>query len=528
MIRVSNPILPGCHPDPSVCRVGEEYFLVTSTFEYLPGLPVMRSKDLVHWETIGHAIDRPGMLDFDGLRSSSGLYAPTIRHDGERFWVVCTIVDQRDSTRGGNFVITADDAAGPWSDPIMIDADGIDPSVVFDEDGRVWMHGTRLAREPQWFHQTEIWVREYSRGEQRLIGPETVIWRGALDGVVWAEAPHLYRLHGRWYLIAAEAGTEFHHAVSVARADVVTGPYEGSRANPVFTHRHLGRSVDVIGAGHADLVQAPDGSWAAVMLAMRADDGAHYPMGRETFLCPVVWEDDWPVFAPGVGRLPETIQIPWTDAAAPAGTWQPDARTAGVVPPRDPRWTSPRALPADVASIEVHEGAEKWRLPATAAALTDATVSGFLGIRQQHSDVDVTVDLDLSDLAEGETTGLVLRQSERDHALVQVTRTARGLQVQAVHRKNDVHDVLAEQSIPATDRVRLAVRACGYDYALVAGGAALAVVDGRELDASSTGGFLGLWFGVFATSQGAQPRGSVRIDALDYTPSAAASDRPIA
>ena len=528
MIRVANPLLPGCHPDPSVCRVGDAYYLGTSTFEYLPGLPVMRSTDLVHWETIGHVIDRPGMLDFDGVRSSGGLYAPTIRHDGERFWVVCTHVDPLEASRGGNFVVTAEDPAGPWSDPVMLEVDGLDPSVVFDDDGRVWMHGTRLAPEPQWHDQTEVWVREFSRDEQRLVGPETIIWNGAVTGAVWAEGPHLYRLGDRWYLIAAEGGTEVHHAVSVARADAVTGPYEGSRANPVLTHRHLGRGVDVIGAGHADLVQAPDGSWAAVVLAMRADDGVHYPLGRETFLCPVSWEDDWPVFAPGVGRLPETVEIPWADAAAPADAWQPDARTAGHVPPRDARWTSPRALPEQVASIESRDGAEFWRLPVTAASPTDAAPTAFLGMRQQHPELDVTAVLDVSDLAAGETTGLVVRQSERDHAAVQVTRTPDGLLLRVVHRRGGEASTLAERSLTATETVSLSLRARGYDYAFVVDGETLGVVDGRELDASSTGGFLGVWLGVFATAAGAVPTGSVRIDAFVYAPSAPAAGRPIA
>lgn len=526
MIAATNPILPGCHPDPSICRVGDDYYLVTSTFEYLPGLPILRSRDLVRWETIGHAIDRPGMLDFDGIRSSGGLYAPTIRHDGERFWIVCTLVDPQDETRGGNFLITATDAAGPWSDPIRLDVDGIDPSVAFDDDGRVWMHGTRLARDPAWYHQTEVWVREYSRDAQALVGPEHVIWRGALDRVVWAEGPHLYRIDGRWYLIAAEGGTEFHHAVSVARADHVTGPYEGNRANPVFTHRHLGRTAAVIGAGHADLVQAPDGSWQAVMLAMRASDGHHYPLGRETFLCPVVWEDGWPVFAPGVGRLEETVEIAWTDAAPPPGTWQPDGRVAGAVAPDDPRWTAPRAQPTQIATIETDaDGARTWRLPVQAGTLSDAAAPAFLGMRQQHPEVDVTVVLDVSALAVGETAGLVIRQSEVDHASVQVTRAADALNLRAVHRRGGVDATLSEGVTGLSDVVRLEVRARGYEYALVGDGTVLlgdgkvlGTVDGRELDASSTGGFLGIWFGAFATSHGKAPQGSVRIADFRYAP----------
>ncbi|MGO2745433.1 family 43 glycosylhydrolase [Microbacterium sp.] len=525
MITASNPILPGCYPDPSVCRVGEDYYLVTSTFEYLPGLPIMHSRDLVHWETIGHAIDRSGMLDFDGIVSSGGLYAPTIRHDGEKFWIVCTMVDPHDDTRGGNFLITAEDPAGPWSDPIWLDARGIDPSVAFDADGRVWMHGTRLVEDPDWYHQTEVWVREYSPAEQALVGDEHVIWRGAVNGAVWAEGPHLYRIGPRWYLLAAEGGTEYHHAVSVARADEITGPYEGNRANPVFTHRHLGRSAAVIGAGHADLIQAPDGSWQAIMLAMRAADGQHYPLGRETFLCPVVWEDGWPVFAPGRGLLPEMVEIPWADAADAAadGSWQPDSRRAGAIPPSDSRWTALRALPGEIAV-----GGDTWTLPVRAESLTDAGTVAFLGVRQQHADVDAMAEIDVSALAEGETAGLVVRQSERDLATVQVTRTDDGLRVQAVHRRGDSDSVCAERTVRAAASMHLGVRARGYEYELVADGEVLATVDGRELDASSTGGFLGIWIGVFATSNGRAPEGSVRILDFSYQPSEEMAPTPVA
>ncbi|MGP6175870.1 family 43 glycosylhydrolase [Microbacterium sp. A196] len=524
MITAANPILPGCFPDPSICRVGEDYYLVTSTFEYLPGLPILRSRDLVHWETIGCAIDRNGMLDFDRIASSGGLYAPTIRHDGERFWIVCTIVDQQDDSRGGNFVITAEDPAGPWSDPVWLDVRGIDPSVAFDEDGRVWMHGTRLADDPLWFHQTEVWVREYSRTQQTLIGEEHVIWHGAVDGVVWAEAPHLYLIDGRWYLIAAEGGTEFHHAVSVARADEVTGPYVGNRANPVFTHRHLGRSSRVIGAGHADLFQAPDGSWQAVMLAMRAADGHHYPLGRETFLCAVAWEDGWPVFAPGRGSLAQAIEIPWLDAAVDDRTWQPDARRAGIVLPDDPRWTSLRAVPRSIATSD----GDGWTLPVRSETLTDAGTVAFVGVRQQHDHVDVTVDLDVSALAVGETAGLVVRQSEKDHASVQVTRTDAGLQLSSVQCKAGRDTVSDGQVVPAEAAVTLGVRARGYDYQLVAGGEVLARADGRELDASSTGGFLGIWLGVFATSHGREPHGCVGIRDFRYEPSEDEAVAPVA
>lgn len=519
MTTVGNPILPGCYPDPSICRVGEDYYLVTSTFEYLPGLPVMHSRDLVSWEQIGHVVDRPGQLDYAGLASSGGLYAPTIRHHDGVFWLVCTLVDPDDDARGGNFVMTATDPAGPWSDPVWLDVDGIDPSIFFDDDGRVWMHGTRLAPDPDWFHQTEVWVRELDPTTRALTGPEHVIWNGALKDVVWAEGPHLYRVDGTYYLLAAEGGTEFHHAISVARADHVTGPYTGNKGNPVLTHRHLGRDSDVVGVGHADLVQAVDGSWWAVLLAMRPYGGYHYPLGRETFLVPVVWEDGWPVFAPGVGRVPATVEVPG------AGPWRPgiaQGRASGPVLPDDPRWTSARALPSQVARA----GAEGWELPLRPADPASTDTQAFLGLRQQHQDVDLRVRI-RCDLAEGEETGLLARQSEAHHVRLAVgpvdedgTRPVR-----LVHRAGEVETELGSVALagPADAAVTLVLRARGADYELLAGveGAEPVTVghaDPRTLDSVATGGFLGVWFGVYGTS-GGRPTGTVaRIESVEYLP----------
>lgn len=204
----TNPVLPGFHPDPSVCRVGEWTYLVTSTFEYLPGLPVHRSKDLVTWEPVGHVIDREGMLDLSGVADSRGLYAPTIRHDGERFYVVCTVVGG--DSREGHFVCVADDPAGPWSDPVWWDGvAGIDPSLLFDGDD-AWCMGTRLAAEPTHHDQTEVWVRRFDTATLTPVGAETVIWTGALKGAIWAEGPHLYGRDDGYLLLAAEGGTAHH------------------------------------------------------------------------------------------------------------------------------------------------------------------------------------------------------------------------------------------------------------------------------------------------------------------------------
>ena len=518
MSSVHNPVLPGCYPDPTICRVDDTFYLVTSTFEYLPGLPVFRSTDLAHWEQIGHVVDRLGQLDYDGIASSGGLYAPTLRYHDGMYYLVCTMVDPNDATRGGNFLMTATDPAGPWSDPQWLDEDGIDPSIFFDDDGRAWMHGTRLARDPEWFHQTEVWVRELDLARMSLTGPEHVVWTGAVRGAVWAEGPHLYKVDGTYYLLAAEGGTEIHHAISVARADAVTGPYEGCKGNPVLTHRNLGKGADVVGVGHADLVQAPDGSWWAVLLAMRPYGGYHYNLGRETFLVPVTWEDGWPLFAPGNGRVPEQVEVPFARDDAP-GTVQGTA--SGVVPADDLRWTAVRRPPSSVAQPR----GTGWDLPLRPSTLADLDVPAFLGLRQQHRDVDVRAVV-RADLAPGEEVGVAVRQSELDHVRLAVTRVDRdgARQAVAVQVRGGVASELGRVPLDGVgDEVVLTVSVRGQDYRLLAAGpgqepVTVAVADGRTLDTVSTGGFLGLWIGVYGSSVGRPTSTVARVNEVTYLP----------
>lgn len=499
-----NPVLPGCYPDPSVCRVGEWFYLVSSTFEYLPGLPVHRSRDLVHWEPVGHVVDRPDMLDLTGLSSSSGLFAPTLRHHDGTFWLVCTLVDQqaerRGEQRGGNFLVTATDPAGPWSDPVWLGTSGIDPSLLFDDDGRVWVHGTRLAHDPQWHDQTEVWLRELDPGTRTLIGPEHVIWSGALIGAVWAEGPHLYRDEDGYLLVAAEGGTAEHHAVVVARADHVTGPYRGNPDNPVLTHRHLGRPVDVAAVGHADLVQAVDGSWWALLLATRPDRTGCDPLGRETFLVPVERQNGWPVFAPGVGRVPHRVSVPFAEDA-PLGPTQGAA--AGLVPPDSPRWSAPRHLPTDLA----HPEGDGWSLPLRPGTLTGTAPTTFLGVRRQHHDLRAEVLL-RGDLREQEEAGLALRLSEAEH--LRLVRTGSGDEVTAVVCRGGQESEAGRVRVPAgPDGWRLVADLRGAQVRLLAGPAAgddapeddlvpVARVDARTMCSAVSGGFLGTWVGVLA------------------------------
>ncbi len=527
-MRATNPLLPGCYPDPSICRAGDWYYLVTSTFEMWPGLPIFRSRDLVRWEQIGHVIDRPDQMTFAGVQSSHGLFAPTIRHHNGIFYVVCTRVGQPDAPQHGNFLVTAEDPAADWSEPVWLadeagtPVDGIDPSIFFDSEGRVWLHGTRPARSPEWDSQTEVWLREYDSSRGVVVGEEHIIWTGAVRGAVWAEGPHLFEHEGRFYLLAAEGGTEIHHAVCIARSSSVTGPYEGNRANPVLTHRHLGHpghgaGPEVVGVGHADLVQGPEGSWWAVLLGMRPYGGYHYNLGRETFLVPVHWQDGWPVFAPGEGQVPAEVDIPFAnDDAAPLTS--PQHITAGPVLAGDMRWNSLRG-PWDNFAEPQGSG---WRIAVQPATLAERTTPSFLGVRQQHKSLDLVAELDLSELAPGEEAGVVVRQSEEHHAYLSLERTTDGWLTRTVLHQPGGDTVLSGRSLPAAaldpSAAGLGLHIREQEYTFTLDDELCAVVDGRQLDTVTTGGFLGLWLGVFATSRGRASSSAVVLHRLDYAP----------
>ncbi len=526
----SNPVLRGCYPDPSVTRVGSDYFLVTSSFEYLPGLPIFRSADLVNWVQVGAAIAGEGQVDLSTVPSSGGLYAATLRHHDGTFYITNTVV--HGEGRKGNFIVTATDIAGPWSDPVWLDdAAGIDPSLFFDADGRAWFHATRLAEPGEWPEQTEVWLRGLDLTTLQLVGPEYILWTGALIGAVWAEGPHLYRVGEYYYLLAAEGGTEHNHAVSIARSESVTGPYVGNPGNPVLTHRTLGREYPVVGVGHADLVQTPSGEWWSVLLGSRPYGGYFPNLGRETHLVPVTWEDGWPVFAPGTGRVEASFAAPnhplappfdaATDASGFAATNLPDT---GVL--RDdfdgetlaPTWNGVRAQPTAVSSLTARPG---WlRLPLVPATLAEVAVPAFVGRRQQHQNARFSAHIDFAPGSGSEGAGLAVRQSEDAHLTLLITAGDSGeRRVVATSRVRGLDTVIGDGVIPAGP-LTLTVRAAGQDYHLEyetsSGIFPVAVADASELSSPRAGGFLGLWWGLYATSHGAATSAHADIDWTEY------------
>ena len=518
--RFRNPVLPGFYPDPSVCRVGEDYYLVNSTFEYFPGLPIHHSRDLVHWRPLGYVLDRPEQLPLQGIRPSGGLYAPTIRYHDGTFYVVCTLVDG--TSRSGNFVVIATDPAGPWSSPHYLeDAPGFDPSLFFDDDGRVWFTGSRPAAEPEYEGHTEIWMRELDLDTMRLVGETFVLTSGALRGAIWAEGPHVYKVDGQYYLVIAEGGTGHDHAVTVHRADTVTGPYQGNPRNPVLTHRHLGREHPIVGTGHGDLIQTQTGEWWMVLLAMRPYGGYFYNLGRETFLAPVTWEEGWPVVSPGIGQVQHHYPFP----DLPPSPWptQP-ACDHFDAPVLAPQWNMLRTPDEPFWSLQERPG--HLRLRVQPWTLADWATPSFVGRRQQHPSFTARLAVDFTPAKPGEYAALALLYNSDFHLclLIGAGADTTGRTLRLTRRAHGVEETIAEQVLPpdAPSRILLAAEARGQHLAL-----SYAVeperwhrigpeVDTRFLSPSVAGGFTGVYVGMYATSTGSPSDSVADFDWFEY------------
>ena len=280
-----NPIIPGYHPDPSVCRVGDTFYLVNSSFQYFPGVPVFQSKDMVHWQQIGNVLDRESQLPLKGASSWLGIYAPTIRYHEGTYYMITTNVGN-----GGNFMVTAKDPRGPWSEPIWLKQQGIDPSLYF-ENGKCYM-----VSNPG----DAIWLCEINPKTGEQLTESKKLWQG--DGGRYPEGPHIYKKDGYYYLLISEGGTELAHRLTIARSKKIEGPYESNPHNPLLTNcSRLGQGMQIQGTGHGDFVQAKDGSWWMAFLAYRNYGGSYHHLGRETYLAPVKWEKgQWPVVNGGL------------------------------------------------------------------------------------------------------------------------------------------------------------------------------------------------------------------------------------
>ena len=312
--KIHNPIIPGFYPDPSICRVGADYYLACSSFELCPGIPLFHSRDLANWEQIGYAMTPENGFRVEKGSMVGGVMAPTLRYHNGLFYIInANFCDK------GNYIVTAKDPAGPWSEPHWLDdVPGIDASLFFDDDGQCYIMGTGNV----WDNGTGemergIWLARYDIENFRMDGEPYTIFNSAMRGAASPESPHLYHIRDYYYLMIAEGGTEHYHSVVVARSKELFAFYENCPANPVMTHRHMGFRSPLINMGHADFVDTPDGHWYAVMLGSRLIEGKCKNLGRETFICPVIWERGWPLFSPDTGKVELEYEAPdslfWTE-----------------------------------------------------------------------------------------------------------------------------------------------------------------------------------------------------------------------
>lgn len=304
---IKNPIIPGFYPDPSICRVGDDYYLVCSSFELSPGIPLFHSRDLVNWEQLCYVLTPQNGFYVEKNTGNGGVMAPTIRYCNGTFYIInCNFSDK------GNFIVTAKDPAGPWSAPHFLDdVPGIDASLFFDTDGTCYIMGTaNIWPDGKGGMRQGIWAAEYDIRNYRLISEPAALWGGAMAGVASPEAPHIYHIGDWYYLLIAEGGTEMYHSATIARSRSALGPYEGDPSNPILTARHMGKKALIQNAGHADLIDTAAGEWYAVFLASRLIGGVSKNLGRETFIVPVEWEDEWPLFSPESGKVEWKYSLP--------------------------------------------------------------------------------------------------------------------------------------------------------------------------------------------------------------------------
>lgn len=504
--RFQNPVLPGFHPDPSICRAGEDYFLVNSSFAYFPGVPLFHSRDLVHWRQIGHCLTRPSQLPLAGAAVSGGIFAPTIRFHNGTFTMVTTNV-----THGGNFFVKTDDPFGEWSEPIWLAQNGIDPSLLFHDD-HVYLTSTGMPDETdsavnvQGIIQSEIDIASGCR-----LTKSRLIWTGT--GGAYPEGPHIYSIDGQFYLMIAEGGTEYGHTEVIARGPTPWGPWESCPHNPILTHRSYHSPIQAL--GHADMLQVQDGSWWMVCLGIRPNHPHAHHLGRETFLAPVEWDaHGWPHvgYESRIELLMEFPRLTPVTWELPAARDDFDGQALGF------KWNFLGNPEAGDWSLTHRPGA--LCLQGNATRLDDGTGCAFIGCRQEHFNCEVRTSLDFSPEVDGEEAGLTAWMDPRHHYEIFVSREA-GSRMAAVRRRiGSLFATVARQKIPH-GALTLLVRANRLFYAfgfISQDGkeTVLATGETRYLSSEVAGGFTGVYFALYASGNGRPSAAPAFFNWFDY------------
>lgn len=527
-----NPILPGGYPDPSICKVGDTFYIVNSSFEYFPGLPIHQSTDLINWELIGYGLHREdqcsGTVNLVDVQSDGGIHAPTIRYYQGLFYIITTNVyynkaDQK--TDFVNFIITAEHPEGPWSEPHVLEgAPGIDPDIFFDDDGTVWYVGTHSPRNPNFEGEGEIWLQEIDLDNWKLIGERHYLWRGACGGV-WVEGPHIYKRNGWYYLLVAEGGTSFNHAVMIAVSDSITGPYVSNDRNPILTSRHLSYDNWVHSTGHADLIELEAGKWYAVALGIRGDIDRGSNMGRETHLIPVQWEKEpfewkeekyeWPVMAPQAGIVKRFNPVPFTGTRQRRNLSFTDHFDAKEL---DLAWNFRRVPTEQVYSLDASMG--QLRLYTSPNVIQERGSANLMGFRQTESDFTYEVKMHFDPTMNMAEAGISLFQKDDNYFTFTVHKSEEGYVLQLTLAEPEAMPrIIKQQSLlDYSGNITWKVVAEGTAYAFYY---SINGLDFLPFDKTGSNHILskkytGAYLGIYATSNGKPSEDFADFDWVTY------------
>ena len=523
-INLVNPILSGFYPDPSVKKVGDDYYLVNSTFSYFPGIPVFHSKDLKNWKQIGNVIDRPSQMNFLGDGVSRGLFAPSINFHNGTYYVTCTLIDRK-----GNFVVTAKSPSGPWSNPVWLpEVKGIDPSLFFDTDKAYIVYNSDAPdNKPLYSGHRTIRVYEFDPITLKVLGEEKQLVNGGVDiskKPVWIEGPHIFKRGDWYYLCAAEGGTSVNHSQVILRSKQATGPYLAYEKNPILTQRDLDpkRKNPVTSAGHAELVEGPDGNTYAVFLAVRPYEDDFYNIGRETFIAPVRWDNEWPIINPDFKEIQPVYKASFKEVKElntipQSGNFQYRIKFEDKI---DPALLFLRTLDQSWFKLSKADGITMNLSPETCMGTGNPA---FIGKRQQHLICKASTELNFTARVKNEKAGLLIYQSEFNfyYLCKSIEGSRQVLQIFKGNKQNN-NMSLIKQVYVAKSKLYLQFEAdksvCNFyysinakDWKLLAGG-----LDGKYLSTKVAGGFVGSLFALYATSSGSTSDNKASFKWLDY------------
>mgnify|MGYP001206882767 FL=1 len=529
--KFTNPVLSGGYPDPSICKVNDMFYLVNSSFEYFPGLPIHQSPDLINWELIGYGLERKSqvssLVNLMDVQSDGGIHAPSMRYKDGTYYIITTNVYYDEilkKTNMVNFIITADNAAGPWSEPIPIKgAPGIDPDLFFGDDGRVWYVGNKMPENPKFNGEGEIWLQELDMTKFELIGERYSLWKGACGGV-WAEGPHIYKKEGKYYLMIAEGGTSFNHAVMIAVSDNIKGPYVSNPRNPIITSRNLSYDNWVNSTGHGDLIELEDGRTYMVLLGIRNEIKRGSNMGRETFLVPVSWEREpfkwkknknlWPVVSPETGRVERLNKMVFKNTKQRKISHFRDEFNGDKL---KLNWNFRRFPIDDIYRIDQEKGI--LVLACHPNQISDRGRAALLGFKQTESTYEYTSHMIFNPKNYGSEAGVSMFQKDNNYINFTIIKDQEGIKLKAYCKRDNKIQSSYQKYLPEySGEIKFKVEANKDNYKLYyniegSGFKLLATLDGSIIKSN---GYTGAHLGLYASGNGYENQDSAYFNYVNY------------